>query len=84
MAARSQLNIKIFSPYQTYYEGGGESLSAVNATGPFDVLANHANFFSLLTHGHLRVNTGYQQLDFLITRGILRVSRNEVTVFVDI
>jgi len=76
--------VKIFSPYQTYYEGDAVSLSAVNRTGPFDVLPGHINFFSLLTGGQVVLNTGFQQLDFQIARGILRVNRDEVTLFADI
>ena len=75
---------KIFSPYQTYYQGDAVSLSAANRTGPFDILPGHINFFSLLTSGTVIVNTGFQQLEFQIGRGILRVSRDNVTLFADV
>jgi F0F1-type ATP synthase epsilon subunit len=79
-----RFKVKIFSPYQTYYEGEAVSLSAANRTGPFDILAGHINFFSLLTGGTIMLNTGFQQLEFPITRGILRVSGDEVTLFADV
>ena len=79
-----RFKIKIFSPYQTYYEGEAVSLSAANRTGPFDILAGHINFFSLLTGGTIVLNTGYQRLEFPITRGIIRVSNNDVTLFADV
>ena len=79
-----RLVVKIFSPYQTYYEGEAASLSATNRTGPFDVLPGHINFFSLLLGGQVVVNTGYQRLDFQIARGILRVSHDQVTLFADV
>lgn len=75
---------KIFSPYQTYYEGEATALSATNRTGPFDILPGHINFFSLLTGGTVVLNTGFQQLEFPISRGILRVTRDEVTLFADV
>jgi F0F1-type ATP synthase epsilon subunit len=75
---------KIFSPYQTYYQGDAVSLSAANRTGPFDILPGHINFFSLLTGGTVVVNTGFQRLEFQIGRGVLRVSRDEVTLFADV
>jgi F0F1-type ATP synthase epsilon subunit len=75
---------KIFSPYQTYYQGEAVSLSAANRTGPFDILPGHINFFSLLTGGTVVVNTGYQRLEFQIGRGVLRVNSNEVTLFADV
>jgi F0F1-type ATP synthase epsilon subunit len=77
-------HVKIFSPYQTYYEGDAISLSAVNRTGPFDILPGHINFFSLLTGGEVTLNTGFQKLEFQIARGILRVNREEVTLFADV
>ncbi len=81
---QKRFKIKIFSPYQTYYQGEAISLSAENRTGPFDVLPGHINFFSLLTGGAVTVNTGFQQLEFQIARGILRVTRDNVTLFADV
>lgn len=80
----SRLTVKVFSPYQIFYEGPAESLTGVNRTGPFDVLLYHANFFSLLAPGDIVVNTGYQLLKFPIARGLIRVFQNQATVFVDI
>lgn len=79
-----RFKIKIFSPYQTYYQGEATSLSAANRTGPFDILPGHINFFSLLTGGTVTVNTGFQQLEFQIGRGVLRVNRDTVTLFADV
>lgn len=76
--------VKIFSPYQVYYEGDAVSLSAINRAGPFDILPGHINFFSLLTGGQVTLNTGFQVLEFQIARGILRVSNNQVTLFADV
>jgi F0F1-type ATP synthase epsilon subunit len=81
---QKRFKVKIFSPYQTYYEGEAASLSAVNRTGPFDVLPGHINFFSLLTTGTIVLNTGFQRLEFPIARGILRVNRDTVTLFADV
>jgi F0F1-type ATP synthase epsilon subunit len=79
-----RFKVKIFSPYQTYYQGDAVSLTAANRTGPFDILPGHINFFSLLTGGAVVVNTGFQQLEFRIGRGILRVTRDTVTLFADV
>jgi F0F1-type ATP synthase epsilon subunit len=79
-----RFKVKIFSPYQTYYQGEAISLSATNRTGPFDVLPGHINFFSLLTGGTVVLNTGFQRLEFEIGRGILRVTRDNVTLFADV
>lgn len=79
-----RFKIKIFSPYQVYYQGEAVSLSAQNRTGPFDVLPGHINFFSLLTGGTVVLNTGYQRLEFQIARGILRVNHDDLTLFADV
>ncbi len=79
-----RFKVKIFSPYQTYYQGEAVSLSAANRTGPFDILPGHINFFSLLTSGAIILNTGFQLLEFQVARGIIRVNRDNVTVFADV
>jgi F0F1-type ATP synthase epsilon subunit len=81
---KNRFKVKIFSPYQTYYEGEAVSLSAANRTGPFDILAGHINFFSLLSGGTVVLNTGFQRLEFQIARGILRVSHDQVMLFADV
>lgn len=81
---QAQFHVKIFSPYQTYYEGEAVSLSAENLTGPFDILPGHINFFSLLTGGNVKLNTGFQILEFQISRGIIRVNRDALTLFADV
>lgn len=79
-----KLEVKVISPTQTYYSGPAVSISAANKVGPFDILAGHANFFSLLTPGDIVINSGFQQFNFPITKGILKVSNNQATLFVDI
>ncbi len=81
---QKRFNVKIFSPFQTYYQGEAISLSAANRTGPFDILPGHINFFSLITSGTVVVNTGFQQLEFQIGRGVVRVNKDSVTLFADV
>jgi F0F1-type ATP synthase epsilon subunit len=81
---KNRFKLKIFSPYQVYYQGEAISVSAQNRTGPFDILAGHINFFSLLTGGTVVVNTGFQRLEFEIARGILRVNHDDVALFADV
>ncbi len=77
-----KLHVKVISPAQTYYDGQALSVSAVNKVGPFDILADHANFFSLLTGGDIVVNTGQQTLRFPVTHGIVRATNNAITLFI--
>lgn len=77
-----RLHVKIISPAQTYYDGPAMSVSAVNKVGPFDILADHANFFSLLVEGDIVINTGTQTLRFPTTHGIVRAANNQITLFI--
>lgn len=82
---KPELRVKILSPTGTHFEGRAVSVSAINRVGPFDILANHANFFSLLTAGTIKVRTTEDEtLDFPITHGIAKCNSNNVTLFLDI
>ena len=84
LTGEPQLRARVLSPTQTLYDGPALSVSATNRVGPFDILANHANFFSLLTEGNIVVNTGFQTYTFPIQHGIVKVKSNVVTLFIDI
>lgn len=77
-----KLHVKVLSPAQVFYEGPAETVSAVNKVGPFDILANHSNFFSLITAGDIIVDTGTQKLHFPVKHGIVKVTSNIITLFV--
>lgn len=74
--------VKVISPSQTFYEGPAESVSARNKVGTFDILAGHANFFSLLIAGDIIINTGQTELKIPIQHGIVKVTNNVVTLFI--
>ncbi len=79
------MSVKIYTPFQTYFEGQAHSLSAVNGTGPFDVLPQHKNFMSLLVPCTITVHTP-QNTDFKlpVEQGVIHVKADKVTVFLDI
>jgi len=77
-------SVKIFSPFETFYEGAATSLSANSATGPFDVLFDHANFISLLLPGDIILHTPYGLRSYPIQRGILKVHNNYALVFANV
>lgn len=76
------LQVRVLAPTQTFYEGPAVSVSATNKVGDFDILFNHANFFSLLIEGNLIINTGKKTLSLAILHGIIKVTNNQVTLFV--
>lgn len=51
------LNVKIFSPTQTIFEGEAVSISSVNSVGKFDILPFHANFITLVQKNPIIIRT---------------------------
>jgi len=76
--------VKVYSPFQTYFDNAAYSVSAVNGTGPFDVLPGHKNFLSLLLPGEVIVRTSRDEEKLKINRGIMHVHDNTVTIFLDV
>lgn len=79
-----QLQVKLYSQFHVYFDGGAESVSATNKTGPFDILPGHANFFTLLTAGKVLIMSGGEPLSFKVSRGVAHISGGEVRIFMDI
>lgn len=85
MAEAELIDVKIYSPAKIYFDGQALSFSAVNDTGPFDVLARHKNFMSLLRPCDIKVRKpDNSEFTLPITRGVLHVKANKITVFLDI
>lgn len=77
--------VKVYSPFRDYYDGRAFSVSAINKTGPFDILPKHHNFISLLSPCDLVIRTvekGEQKV--VISGGVMHVKADEVSVFLDV
>lgn len=81
---RQQMHVKVYSPFQTYFDNQAYSISGVNQTGPFDVLPHHYNFLTLLSAGELVIQTSTQPARIKISRGLMHVKADKVVVFLDI
>ena len=77
-------NVKIYSPFRVYYDGEAESISAINLTGPFDILPGHKNFMTLLIAGEIVVRSKRGAEKLKIERGVMHVRKNKVEVFLDV
>lgn len=87
--SKNLFHLKIYSPYKSYFEGDVTSLSALNETGPFDILAGHHNFLTLLLPCELVIRgiinaPKDKEEKIKITRGIMQVKPKDVVVFLDI
>ncbi|SRR5260221_408935 len=80
----NSLHIKVWSPFRIYFDGTATSLSAVNLTGPFDILPRHHNFITLLTACDLGLQTKDGMLKIRISGGVMHVTKNAVKVFLEV
>lgn len=84
VATRPMLHVKVYSPFKTYFEDNVFSVTAVNATGPFDVLPKHHNFITLLNPCEIVLATERGEGRIRIARGIMHVKADKVVVFLDV
>lgn len=78
------MHIKVYSPYQVYFDDVAISISAINDTGPFDILKGHHRFLTLLLTCELAIVTEKGDEKIKISRGIMYVKEDRVTVFLDV
>lgn len=79
-----KMHVKVYAPFKVYFDGEASSISAVNDTGPFDVLQKHHNFMTLLNEGDIVVRSDQGEERVKITRGIMHVKEDDVVVFLDV
>ena len=78
------MHVKVYAPFKVYFDGTANSISAVNDTGPFDILPKHHNFMTLLSTGDIIVRSTEGEETIKITRGIMHVKADDVVVFLDV
>jgi F0F1-type ATP synthase epsilon subunit len=83
-SGRPTLHVKVYSPFRTYYDDHAFSLSAINTTGPFDILPQHHNFISLLEACELTLDTPSGPQKIKIAGGILHMHANDARILLDV
>lgn len=84
MADEPTMHVKVHSPFQAYFDEKAFSISAVNKTGPFDILPKHHNFLTLLSPCTLGIKTPHGERHIKISRGVMHVKADQVVVFLDV
>ncbi|HSX17309.1 MAG TPA: hypothetical protein VLH86_04370 [Patescibacteria group bacterium] len=87
VGSRPTMHIKIYSPFKTYFDEEGYSVTGLNATGPFDILPHHHNFMTLLGACELIIRpvlTPPDEQRIRISGGLMHVKADRITVFLDI
>ncbi len=80
----TMMQIKVYSPYQVYFDELATSISAINDTGPFDILKGHHRFLTLLVPCELVIAAAKGEEKIKISHGIMYVKEDRVTVFLDV
>lgn len=78
------MTAKVYAPFKIYYEGDITSISAVNAVGPFDILPGHRNFLCMLVPCTLVIQSPSGEKKIKISRALMHVKTDHVTVFMDV
>src|SRR4051794_25079485 len=78
------MHVKVYSPFQVYFDEPAYSLSGENATGPFDILPQHHNFITLLSTSELVVRMSSGERKIRISGGVMHVKADNVAVFLDV
>lgn len=83
-SGRPTITVKVYAPFKVYFEGEAYSLSAVNGTGPFDILPKHHNFLCMLVPCNLVIQSPDGPQTVKINRALMHVKENSVVVFMDV
>lgn len=83
-SGKPTMQIKVYAPFKVYYEGEAYSVTAVNETGPFDILPHHRNFLCMLVPCDLKMDTPQGVETVKIARALMHVKADKVTIYVDV
>jgi len=83
-SGKPTMAVKVYAPFQVYFEGDAFSVSAVNATGPFDILPKHHNFLCMLEPCMLAIKAPQGDKNIKIHRALMHVKADRVVVFMDV
>lgn len=83
--AKPSMFVRVYAPFQVYFEGDAVSVSAVNETGPFDILPRHYNFLCMLVPCTLKVQpVSGPERSIKVHRALMHVKADQVVVFMDV
>ena len=83
-STKPTMDVKVYAPFKIYYEGTAFSVSALNATGPFDILPHHHKFLCMLVPCTLTIQTPNGPQSIKVNRALMHVQADRVVVFMDV
>ncbi len=76
--------VKVYSPFENYFDEPAYSITAENETGPFDVLPRHHNFMTLVSACEMKITAPTGDKTIRINRAVMHVKADKVVVFLDV
>lgn len=83
MLKDSVLTAVVRNKDKVLYSGQAYAVTAINDKGPFDVLAEHENFISLIKGSVIIRTTPKEKQEIQIDNGIVRVYKDKVYIYVN-
>lgn len=74
--------LRVVSREGVVFEGQAKSITSYNEKGKFDVLAQHANFISLISKGLTIITKDGKVNEVKFDNALLRVRKNIVEVYI--
>lgn len=84
VGGKPSVSVKVYAPFKVYFEGEAFSVSAINATGPFDILPRHRNFLCMLVPCTLKIEGVDGLKEVKVQRALMHVKADRVVVFMDV
>lgn len=76
--------VKVYSPFENYFDEPAYSISAENHTGPFDILPKHHNFMTLVSACDMKIVAPTGEKTIRINRAVMHVKADEIVVFLGV
>ena len=79
------VEVLIASPEEVIWEGKAKSVSSVNLEGPFDILAFHASFITIVENQPIKIRTAEGRfLTFKFKISVIYNRKNVVSVYTNL
>ncbi|MBU0569241.1 hypothetical protein KKB40_00475 [Patescibacteria group bacterium] len=82
--SEQKFHLKVHSRQGIVFEGEVDSLTSFNEDGKFDILAQHANFISLIKKSLTIVDATGKSREIEVDNALLRMRENQVEVYLGV
>lgn len=81
---KGKFSLTVKSATKTLFQGDVAAVSFKNKLGPFDILPDHKNLIALIVEKMTIYLDDKRRQELALTRGVVKVANNTVTVYVGI